>query len=335
MRAALQALTDELRRLKAAGVTSVAVSEAGLASLRGAAAARKVAARPARPDPLPSAAGMASIPADVPAANRAPVSAIPARASPAPEAAAARVPSLRKGAGRSSAAPTPAANLFPPPPVVSLPAGDRAARWQALLDSVLADPVCAAHLRPGKRLVMGIGDLQARIFFVGEAPGAEEEIEGEPFVGPAGQLLTKMITGMGLTRSQVYIANVMNWRPELPVGPDGVQSGNRPPTEAEMAYCLPYLRAQIEIVDPAILVALGVSAAQGLLGFKSFRALGEVRGQWREFAGKPLMLTYHPSYILRNPTNRFKRLIWEDLLKVMERAELPVSDKQRGFFLSP
>jgi DNA polymerase len=144
-----------------------------------------------------------------------------------------------------------------------------------------------------------------------------------------------MITGMGLTRSQVYIANVMNWRPELPVGPDGVQSGNRPPTEAEMAYCLPYLRAQIEIVDPAILVALGVSAAQGLLGFKSFRALGEVRGQWREFAGKPLMLTYHPSYILRNPTNRFKRLIWEDLLKVMERAELPVSDKQRGFFLSP
>ena len=169
--------------------------------------------------------------------------------------------------------------------------------------------------------------------FVGEAPGADEEIQGEPFVGPAGQLLTKMIAAMGLSRAEVYIGNIMNWRPQLPTTEGRDQVGNRPPTEDEMRYCLPYLRAQIEVVDPELLVALGSTAAQGLLGFKSFKTLGEVRGRWHDFAGKPLMVTYHPSYILREPTNRKKRLIWDDLLKVMERAALPISDKQRGYFL--
>jgi uracil-DNA glycosylase len=169
--------------------------------------------------------------------------------------------------------------------------------------------------------------------FVGEAPGAEEEIQGEPFVGPAGQLLNKMIGGMGLSRSDVYIGNIMNWRPDLPAGADGVQTGNRPPTEDEMAHCMPYLREQVAIVAPSLRVALGATAAKALLGHRAFGALGEVRGRWHEFGGRPLMVTYHPSYILRNPTNRSKRLIWEDLLKVMERANLPISDKQRGFFL--
>ena len=168
---------------------------------------------------------------------------------------------------------------------------------------------------------------------LGEAPGAEEEVQGEPFVGPAGQLLTKMIAGMGLDRSKVYIGNIMNWRPEMPVNASGVQFGNRPPSADEMKYCLPYLLRQIEIINPQVLVALGATAAQGLLGIGAFKALGEVRGRWHEFAGKPLMITYHPSYILRNQSNRSKRLIWEDLLKVMERAGLAVSDKQRGYFL--
>jgi DNA polymerase len=142
-----------------------------------------------------------------------------------------------------------------------------------------------------------------------------------------------MIQAMGLQREDVYIGNIMNWRPELPASGGGEQYGNRPPTEEEMRYCLPYLRAQIEVVAPELLVALGSTAAQGLLGFGTFKALGEVRGRWHEFAGKPLMITYHPSYILRNQSNRSKRMIWEDLLKVMERAALPISDKQRGFFL--
>jgi DNA polymerase len=125
----------------------------------------------------------------------------------------------------------------------------------------------------------------------------------------------------------------MNWRPDLPTADGGAQIGNRPPTEEEMCYCLPYLRAQIDVVNPELIVALGSTAAQGLLGFGSFKALGDVRGRWHAFADKPLMVTYHPSYILREPTNKKKRMIWDDLLKVMERAALPITDRQRGYFL--
>ncbi len=100
-----------------------------------------------------------------------------------------------------------------------------------------------------------------------------------------------------------------------------------------MGYCLPYLRAQIEVVDPGLIVALGATEAQGLLGPGAFRALGEIRGRWREFGGRPLMVTYHPSYILRNQTNRAKRMIWEDFMQVMARAGLPISERQRGYFL--
>jgi DNA polymerase len=286
MRLALNAITDELRRLKASGVESVPVSDEGIASLR-ALVGPAVPARPA-----------------------------------APQRAAARQAEPENGR------PEP-----PATPVVVLPKGDKAAQWAALRQLVQDDPVCRTKVRPGKKIVLGVGSLDAAIMFVGEAPGAEEEVQGEPFVGPAGQLLNKMIGGMALSRGDVYIGNIMNWRPDLPLGPDGVQTGNRPPTDAEMAHCLPYLRAQIDIVNPRLLVALGATAAKGLLGGKAFGALGEVRGRWHDFSGRPLMVTYHPSYILRNPTNRTKRLIWEDLLKVMERANLPVSEKQRGFFL--
>lgn len=218
-------------------------------------------------------------------------------------------------------------------PIVRLPEGTKPVRWAALKEMVLMDRVCLAHLHPGKKLVVGIGNLDAKIFFCGEAPGAEEEQTGEPFVGPAGQLLTRMIQGMGLKREDVFIGNIMNWRPDIPAGLGGVQVGNRPPTAQEMNYCLPYLRAQIEIVQPQVIVALGATAAGGLLGIGTFKTLGEIKGRWHEFAGKPAMVTYHPSYILRNNSNRSKRGIWEDLLKVMERAELPVSEKQRNFFL--
>ena len=203
----------------------------------------------------------------------------------------------------------------------------------ALRELILADAVCRANLREGKQVVIGVGSLDAKIMFIGEAPGAEEEDQGEPFVGQSGQLLSKMIGAMGLGRADVYIANIMNWRPQLKANETGVQFGNRPPTADEMNYCLPYLRAQIEVVNPALLVALGTTAAQALLGTGAFKALGEVRGRWSEFDGRPLMVTYHPSYILRNQSNRSKRMIWENLLQVMDRAEIPVSEKQRLFFL--
>lgn len=317
MHHALHALTDELRRLKSAGVKTVSVSDASVAALRRVVANRGIA-------------GAATAPAAVTPAT---VEVVPVRpaasaVSPALQNYVAKTPVLTR-----PAAPVAAVASLPAPPEVKLPAGDKAARWAALLAQVTADETCRANVRPGKKVVLGVGSLDARIMFVGEAPGAEEEIQGEPFVGPAGQLLTKMIQGMGLKRSEVYIGNIMNWRPQMPTVDGQEQIGNRPPHEVEMRYCLPYLRAQIEVVAPELLVALGSTAAQGLLGFGSFKALGEIRGQWREFAGRPLMVTYHPSYILRNQSNRSKRMIWEDLLKVMERAALPVSDKQRGYFL--
>lgn len=242
-------------------------------------------------------------------------------------------PVLHSRSDPGAGAPPPPSSGLPSPPSVILPAGDKSNRWAALLELVRADATCQAHLRTGKQVVLGVGNLDAKIMFVGEAPGAEEEMQGEPFVGPAGQLLNRMITGMGLERSEVYIGNIMNWRPQLPLSSGGVQIGNRPPTREEMAYGLPYLRAQIAIVRPEILVALGATAAQGLLGPGTFRALGEVRGQWREFEGTPLLVTYHPSFILRNPTQRSKRMIWEDFLKIMTRAGLPVSERQQTYFL--
>ena len=305
MRQALIAVTEELRRLKGAGVGSVAVSDEALGALRR--ALRSGAAAPASPGPVTAS------PAEPPPAA-------PRAVATAPAPVQVQVPRVAVAA-------------LPDAPTVKLPEGDKRARWEALLELVTGDPVCRANVRPGKKVVVGVGTLDARIMFVGEAPGGEEEIQGEPFVGPAGQLLTKMIQGMGLARGDVYIGNIMNWRPQMPTAEGRDQVGNRPPTEDEMRYCLPYLRAQIEVVNPQLLVALGSTAAQGLLGFRSFKALGDVRGRWHDFGGKPLMVTYHPSYILREPTNRKKRLIWEDLLKVMDRAELPVSERQRGYFL--
>lgn len=310
MRNALHVLTDELRRLKSTGVKSVTVTEEGLAALR-----KVIGARSGLPGSRPSA-----VASEASSTRVEPIAPKFEAERPRPVA----VPDKPKPV----AEPT-----LPPPPSITLPAGDKPARWAALLDLVVNDATCRANVRPGKKVVLGVGSVDAKIMFVGEAPGAEEEIQGEPFVGPAGQLLTKMIQAMGLKRSEVYIGNIMNWRPQMPTVDGREQVGNRPPNEEEMRYCLPYLRAQIDVVNPDLLVALGSTAAQGLLGFGSFKTLGEIRGQWREFAGKPLMVTYHPSYILRNQSNRSKRMIWEDLLKVMERAALPISDKQRGFFL--
>ncbi len=251
MNNAINVLTDELRRLKAAGVKTISVSDESIQALR-----RAVGSRPAgTPPPL------------------APTT--PAPAAPAVAERPARAP--EPAPAETSAA---AASAIPEPAGFVLPAGEKAARMAALREHVMQDRICCTHVRSGKKVVLGVGSLDAKIMFVGEAPGAEEEIQGEPFVGPAGQLLTKMIGAMGLDRGQVYIGNIMNWRPEMPLNATGVQYGNRPPNEQEMRYCLPYLRAQIEIVAPDLLVALGSTAAQGLLGAGSFKALGEVRGRW-------------------------------------------------------
>jgi DNA polymerase len=305
MRAVLLAFTDELKRLKAAGVKMVSVSDESLATLQRLVAARKTGER----KPASAEAVTDKSESDL-------------TQSPRPKTLNA------------------AATALPPPPEVVLPAGEKSARWQALRELVLNHPVCRAHVRPGKQVVFGVGNLDAKIMLVGEAPGAEEELQGEPFVGPAGQLLTKMIGAMGLERGEVYIGNIMNWRPELPPRPDGTQAGNREPTPEEMAFCLPFITAQIGVVAPVVIVALGATATRGLLGAHGFRTLGEARGRWHDYRGTPLRVTYHPSYLLRKEVegraaaSRAKRAAWEDFLAVMERTGLPISEKQRNFFLA-
>jgi DNA polymerase len=313
MRTALTALTDELRRLKGAGVKTVSVSPDTIVALRNA---------------LANSSGLSE--------SSVRPSAVAGGADPGSPLSISQVPGSTPPA-TVAAVGTPAARppVFAPAarPPIQIVGATKQEKWDHLRDLVLNDPECRQHVRPGKKVVLGVGSLDAPIMFVGEAPGGEEEIQGEPFVGPAGQLLTKMIQAMGLQRSDVYIGNIMNWRPEMELSADGEQYDNRAPTAEEMAYCLPFLKAQIDIVSPAYLVALGATAAQGLLGRGTFKALGEVRGRWKEFQGRPLMITYHPSYILRTNSNKSKRLIWEDLLQVMDKAARPVSDKQRGYFL--
>ena len=217
---------------------------------------------------------------------------------------------------------------LPEPPAVKLPDGDAGSRMEWLRERVENCPTCNEHLGDRGKVVFGVGNVDADIFFCGEAPGADEEIAGEPFVGKAGQLLSKIIQAMGLSREDVYIGNILKWRPE-----HDKPYGNRPPTAEEMAFCLPYLRAQIEIVQPKVIVALGNTAVTGLLGPDPTRRMGNVRGTWHDFDGTPLMITFHPSYLLRNDTLKTKRMVWEDMLKVMEKTGLPISEKQLGFFL--
>lgn len=179
-------------------------------------------------------------------------------------------------------------------------------------------------------MVFAVGNPRSEVMFIGEAPGAEEERQREPFVGPAGQLLTKIIAAMGAKREDVYISNICKFRPSTG---EGQGSGNRQPTKAEMDVCLPYIRTEISLIRPRVIVALGVTASTGL-GIEG--PVGRLRGKFQSFDGVPVMITYHPSYLLRQEAegrgNEAKRAVWEDLLQVMESLGWPISEKQRGYF---
>ena len=169
------------------------------------------------------------------------------------------------------------------------------------------------------RLVFGEGSPKARLVFVGEGPGAEEDAAGRPFVGEAGKLLTKIIeSGMGLKREDVYICNVVKCRPP----------NNRDPEAEEVQTCLPFLKQQIAILRPEVICTLGRLAAQSLLG-REFKITQE-RGNWFSFRGIPLMATFHPAYILRNPSDerRLKGQVWEDVQKIMGRLGLKVKKNE-------
>jgi DNA polymerase len=203
---------------------------------------------------------------------------------------------------------------------------EKAAAFTALRERVMVCVKCEHLASSRKNVVFGVGNIDAKLMFVGEAPGADEDIQGEPFVGRAGELLTKIIQAMGLQRGDVYIANILKCRPDTP----GQTAGNRKPTPDEMATCVPYLHEQIDLIQPRVLVALGATAIEGLLG----KTLGimKLRGNWKTYRGTPLMPTFHPAYLLRNQAMTEKRKVWEDMLSVMEKLEMPISDKQRNFF---
>jgi len=179
----------------------------------------------------------------------------------------------------------------------SLP-GVQSLDWAGLEATVSVCTRCALHATR-KQTVFGVGDHRARWMFIGEAPGADEDRLGEPFVGRAGQLLNAILFAIGLKREEVYIANVLKCRPP----------GNRDPQPDEVEQCEPYLIRQIELIQPRLIVALGRHAAHSLL--KTEVPLGKLRGQRLSYHGTPLIVTYHPAYLLRNPAD--KRKVWDDL----------------------
>jgi DNA polymerase len=172
---------------------------------------------------------------------------------------------------------------------------------------------CKLSQQGRKQIVFGVGNPKADLMFIGEAPGADEDIKGEPFVGRAGQLLTNMIKAMGVTREDVYIANIIKCRPP----------GNRQPERDECETCSPFLMRQIEVIKPKAIVALGAVAAKTLLAVSA--PMSELRGRWFDFKGTKLAVTYHPAFLLRDP--RQKKETWKDLQMVMRELGMPLPAK--------
>ena len=172
---------------------------------------------------------------------------------------------------------------------------------------------CRLHQQGRKQIVFGVGDPRAELMFIGEAPGADEDQQGEPFVGRAGQLLNNMIKAMGIRREDVYIANIIKCRPP----------GNRTPERDECETCSPFLMRQIAAIRPKVIVALGAVAAKTLLAINA--PMSELRGHWYDFRGTKLAVTYHPAFLLRDP--RQKKETWKDLQMVMKELNMPLPSK--------
>jgi uracil-DNA glycosylase len=211
--------------------------------------------------------------------------------------------------------PIPARRSFaaPPPALAIVPPAERAAALQAIREDIGDCTRCALH-KGRNKIVFADGSPTARLMFVGEGPGADEDAQGLPFVGRAGQLLNNMIAAMGLKREETYIANVVKCRPP----------GNRTPEPEEANTCSPFLFRQIDVVQPEVLVALGATAATYLLGHR--QPLAGLRGRVHSFRGSKLIVTYHPAFLLRDP--RQKKEAWADLQIAMR--ELGLKAPTRG-----
>lgn len=198
-------------------------------------------------------------------------------------------------------------------PIVTAPAvnlGQRRQELEVLTGRVAKCTRCHELASTRTQTVFGVGKLDAELCFVGEAPGADEDAQGEPFVGAAGQLLNRIIVACGMKREEVYICNIIKCRPP----------GNRTPLPDEAANCREYLEKQLELLRPKFICALGACAAQNLLDTKV--SVGKLRGQFLDFRGIPVICTYHPAYLLRSPDK--KKDVWDDMKKLMERMGRPV-----------
>jgi len=291
---ALDILLEELKRQKATGLRRVSVSDEAVATLKALAGTPVVKPAPAAVAKSSAVSAAASVrPAPIPVAPKA--------------AVVATTPVIADA------------------PIFTLPAGTKAERMQALRQLVDACGETKKHLTGSHRALLGHGSLDAKVVFVGEAPSLEEMEAGQAFAGASGELLQKILGAAAISPADYYLAPVMVWRPEPPT-----QYGKRPPTARELAFNLPYLRAQIDVVAPRIVVALGAQAFEALHGRTP--SITQARGQWFDLSGVPLMPTYHPNYLLHNPSASAKRAVWEDFLLAMEKLGLPISEKQRGFF---
>jgi len=201
-------------------------------------------------------------------------------------------------------------DLSKAPVVVKVKAAQSTGDLSALAKRVKACTKCEELARCRKNVVFGVGNIHAELMFVGEAPGADEDEQGEPFVGRAGQLLTKIIEAMGFQRSDIYIANVLKCRPPQ----------NRTPLPDEMNNCRPYLLEQIDAIQPKVIVALGATAVRALLDVEL--GITKMRGNWYTFHNTPIMPTFHPAYLLRNPPA--KREVWEDMKTVLTKLGRPI-----------
>ncbi len=256
---------------------------------------------PAKSEPVAAPAPVAAAPAPEPAAPSRPLAA-PAPRAPAPEPVRAAAPRAAAPAGNGMLLDVP--QKAPPYPG-ALPGvvdGERPTLDQIRRE--LGDCTRCKLCSGRKNIVFGVGNPRAELVFVGEGPGENEDLQGVPFVGAAGELLTKMIQAMGFSRDDVYICNVVKCRPP----------GNRNPEPDEIASCEPFLRSQLLALQPKVIVALGKFAAQTLL--RDTTPITRLRGNWREYQGVKLMPTFHPAYLLRSPAE--KRKAWEDLQQVMK-----------------
>lgn len=226
---------------------------------------------------------------------------LPAAGTPPPAANVPQHPPV------SPSAPVPVV-IVPHSAPVAVPSGDPATALQTLAAQISSCKACVLHATRTKT-VPGQGNPTPEILFVGEGPGEDEDKQGLAFVGRAGQLLAKMIEAMGYTRDQVFIANIVKCHPP------GTETTNRAPSPEEMAACLPYLKAQIKVLKPKVIVALGGVAVRGLLNTET--GIMRLRGTWQTFEGIPVMPTYHPSYLLRNAAG--KPAVWKDLQEVLAR----------------